>query len=443
MFCDFDAIKKVITSLIKLAVPIIIGQLGQMLIVAGDVFMAGKYATQSVAAIGVASGFINPIMYFGIGLTIGVSPLIAIKRGEGEVRPNAFLSILFYGLVIGLCLTIILLGQNFYIRLAHINPKLIPSIKDYIEIIAWSMPFAIAFQAIKEYLQGFEKVVIPNLIAILSVVLNLILNYFFIFGIGEFKGFGEIGLAYASFAIRFLMFVAILFYVAVKFKFGKFNYQFIKENFLFSLPISFMFFLEVLAFCIVSILSGRLDVVSAATNNLIMTIASVTFMIPLSFANATAVKVGHAFGNKQHGVLMDYVKGSLICVLCFIGISLSTYLLLPSIIMRMFTEDTAVIELGIKVLFIVGLFQFSDGMQVLLSGILRGLEDTKLSSFLVFLGYWIIGIPLGVYLTFYKKIGIEGLWVGLAMALTIVATTLGVYTQRKLKILRYKFNETI
>jgi len=426
-------LKESIIDLVKLCFPIIIGQLGQMLIVAGDVYMASLYSTKSVAAIGVASGFINPILYFGIGLTMGISALLAIKRGEGKKQVDGLGSIITYGVLVGVALLVIMLLINTTVPLFGVKESLVQSIQDYTFIIAWSLPFAIIFQAIKEYLQGFELVVFSNAVAIISVLLNLVLNYVFIFGLGSFKGFGEIGLAYASLGIRITMAAIIFIYVFIKFKLGKPTLSLIYENLRFSLPIAFMFFLEVLAFCAVSILSGKITVIAAATNNLIMTIASVTFMIPLSLASATSVKVGNAYGQKNKKLIHKYIQASLCCVLVFIFCSSTGFFFFPEFIMNILTNDPDVIVLGIEILFIVAIFQLSDGFQVLLSGILRGLDETKLSSLTVFIGYWLIGIPIGIYLSFELKIGVQGLWIGLALSLTLVAFALSFFTLHRLK----------
>ena len=404
-----------------------------MLIVAGDVFMASLYSTKAVASIGVASGFINPIFYFGIGLTMGISPSVAKKRGEGDHRFDGIVSTALYGVCVGLALTLVMLFLNQTIPYFGIESILISSMQEYIFVIAWSFPFAIFFQAIKEYLQGFEMVIFTNIISILSVFLNLALNFFFIFGLGDFEGFGEIGLAYASLSIRIVMALVIGIYVFLKLKLGRVSLTYIKETLSFSLPIALMFFVEVLAFCVVSILSGRIDIISAATNNLIMTIASVSFMIPLSLASATSVKVGHAYGLQKRELVVKYIQASFICVSFFILCSSLSFFIFPEFIMNSFSPDQAVVSLGIKILFIVAIFQFSDGIQVLLSGILRGLESTKISSLLVFIGYWVIGIPSGIYLTFYLGVGVQGLWVGLALSLSIVALALSIITMKRLK----------
>ena len=415
-------------KLIYFSFPIIIGQLGQMLIAAGDVYVASMHSTESVASIGVAGGVLNPIFLFGIGLMMGISPAMAISRGEGSDTKNNLFSIIGYSLLYGLLLSFIMIIINKFVPYFGFDEKLVKPIQDYIDIVLWSIPFALLFQGIKEYLQAYDKVMLPNILSMVGVVLNLGINYVLCFGYRDFDGLGTIGLAYASFLIRFILAVVILAMVFKKIDFSQFSFSFITKTFKFSVPIAFMFFLEVLAFCTVTILSGKLGIVEAAANNIIMTIASIAFMIPLSMSSAIATKVGHALGAKNYIELRIYTRASIYMVGTFVLLSASFFYLFPVQIMAVVSKDPAVIKLGVSLLFIVMIFQFFDGFQVLLTGILRGLKSTRVSSILVFVGYWVIGIPTGVLLGFNTPLGAKGLWIGLAISLGIVAFALTIYT---------------
>lgn len=424
-----------IFDVFTLSLPIILGQLGQQLIVAGDVYVAAKFSTQAAATIGVANGFLNPIFLFGIGMTMGVSPSFAFLRGQGfEIRDKGG-SILVYSLLLGLIVTFLMLGLNYFVPYFGVDPILVPGIQEYMNIVSWSLPFALVFGGLKEFLQSFEDVIIPNAISLIAVLVNILVNYFLVFGYSGFPGLGEIGLAYASLFVRVLLCLAMILYTFKKFAIGRVDWQAIKVLVKFSLPIAFMFFLEVLAFCTVTVLSGQLGVVAAATNNIIMTIASVSFMIPLSLSSAAAVKVGHAFGANNIHNIVSYIKAIMVMVIGFCFFSIIAFGFFPGPILRAVTEDIEVLKLGISLLFIVALFQIVDAFQVSMSGILRGLGETKFPSLMVFLGYWIIGLPLGIYLTFFLDQGASGLWIGLAVSLTIVAISLGIFTNKKMKSL--------
>jgi len=419
---------KTIKELFVLSFPIIIGQLGQMLIGAGDVYIASLHSTTAVASIGVANGFINPIFLFGIGLMMGVSPILAIKLGKGEDMRSSLKSIMVYSAIAGIVLSLIttVFGREI-VGLIGIKEELVESVYFYMSVVAWSFPFALAFQAGKEYLQAFEEVVVPNLMALGAVALNLVLNYFLVFGVGGIEGMGEKGLAVASLLIRVILCASLLLYLSRE-KWGKLSFHFIKEMFRFGRPVALMFFMEVLAFCAVSVLSGKLGILEAATNNIIMTLSAITFMIPLSISSAVAVKVGTGYGARDFSMVDLSSKAALFISLMFTCFSAATFYLFPAAIMSLTTADEKVVQLGIKLLFIVALFQIVDGLQVTFAGILRGVEKTMSVSIMVFIGYWLFGIPMGIYLSFFSDMGVMGLWVGLASSLAVLATALAIYT---------------
>ncbi len=419
--------------MIKLSLPIILGQVGLMLIGAGDVYIASLHSTQAVGSIGVANSFVNPILLFGVGLMMGISPSLSIERGEGKKAYPRLLSLLVYGLSVGFTMTFLTLISYRFIPMLGIDKQMIPSIIDYCRVIAWSFPFAIAFNSLKEYLQSKEEVFFPNLLSLLSVAFNLVINYIFVFGILDYKGVGEIGLAYASLVTRLFMFLVLFFYVYSKEKFGQFDLSFVRKLIKFSLPIAIMFFFEVAAFCLVGILGGQLGVVEAATNNIVLTLASIAFMVPMSISGAATVKVGHSYGASNYDDLISNIYSAIMLVFCYSIISSLVFMFLSFELMSLMSSDQNVIKLGSLVLFIVGIFQFSDGLQVIFGGILRGMKRVKVCSYLILAGFWFFGIPLGYYLTFNLGYNLKGLWIGLAIALSFVAIFLALYLVKTLK----------
>ena len=424
-------------QIIKLSFPIILGQLGQMLIVAGDVFVATKHSTHAVAAIGVAGGLINPIFLFGIGMTMGISSSFAFLRGKGKKTNDLLSCVLLYSLVTGFCMTFLMLLANRFVGHFGIEPGLVSDIQAYISVVSWSFPFAIVFAGLREFLQSFEEVMIPNIMALISVVVNLAVNYIFVFGVGDWEGLGTIGLAYASLTVRVLLFLAIMIYCLKRYALSKFSVNAIKTLATFSFPIAFMFFLEVLAFCTVTVLCGKISIVAAATNNIVMTLASLSFMVPLSFSSAAAVKIGYAFGAQRSELLKKYLSSILILIIGFSLFSVLVFMVLPDFIMHSITIDPDVIKLGVSLLFVVAIFQIFDAVQVTLAGVLRGMGETRFPSIMVFIGYWLVGIPFGIHLAFFQGFAAKGLWIGLAVSLGVVAIALTCFTHHKVKQLAW------
>lgn len=425
--------RKAIKELFLFSLPIVLGQVGVMLITFGDIFVATKHSTLSVASIGVATGVFNPILLLGVGLMMGVSPSMAIRRGRGEDTHKYLKSSLVYAVGVGIILSSIMFLVNNFVPYMGIEEEMVKPIQRYIYITTWSFPFMYIFQVIKEFLQSFEKVFLPNLISVIGVFVNLGLNYLLVFGYNGHFEYGYDGLAYASFSIRVILALSLLFIARKYLKLGTIDFDFIKSTFKYSLPIACMFFVEVLAFCVVSILAGGMGIEISAANNIVMNMGSITFMIPLSISSAVSVKVGAKFGEKDLKGIKEFAYAALILSLSFMCFSASCFVFLPEFLMKLVTVDEKVIAIGVSLFVIVSLFQLVDGAQVTLSGILRGLEKTKESFIAAFAGYWLLGIPFGILLAYKFDLQASGLWIGLASSLSLVALSLSVIFVKELK----------
>lgn len=427
--------KDIIYKFLKLSFPILLGFVGQQFIVFGDLLIAGRYSTQAVASIGVASNVLNPFMFSVLALAMGISPVIAFNRGKRVSSEGLLSTILLYGLLAGFIGTVFVIGFSEYILpFFKIKESLIKPTKDYIEIVVWSFPFITAFNTLKEFLQGEEKVILANLITVIAVFFNIFLNYILVFGFWNYPGMGEIGLAWASFLIRLLLFLSLLSVIILRHRLTSLDYKVLKDLFQFNIPLALSTFFEIFAFSLVGILSGRLGVVQAATNNIILTIVSISFMIPMSLGSAAAVKVGNAFGRQDKKDLLSNSLSGYFLVLIVTFLVITLYLVLPGTLIRIISEDKSIISLGVSLFAVVAIFQLVDNTQVYILGVLRGLKLTKIPFFIVISSYWLFGMPLGFWLCFYRGYDLLGLWIGLAVSLLIVCFGLLFY-------LRFKFQE--
>lgn len=214
-----------------------------------------------------------------------------------------------------------------------------------------------------------------------------------------------------------------------------FHLSFVKDVAKLGVPLTFSVFFEVMAFCSVTLFVGKFDEVQVAANNLALNIGSLAFMIPMSIASAVAVKVGHAYGERNFDRIRTFGQVSLFASVCFTAIMGLSFYLFPHAVMSLYTDDPLVIGWGKTLLFWVACFQLFDGAQVTMGGILRGLSITRAPSVAIFIGYWIIGIPLGYYLGFHAGLEAQGFWIGLAISLAVVSVMLGMIMKKKLKAL--------
>ena len=427
---------KALRELLIFSLPIIFGQIGLMLIGTGDMIIASKHSTDTLAAIGLAVAIANPIMMIALGLLFGVSPLLAQKRGKGENVDKYLPSVFFLSLAIALVFTIVTILSTYIVPVLDYGPKLNGIIIEYLLISSSSMFGVCLYQGLREYLQSLEKTMAANLIALLGVVVNLYFNYGFVFGAWGLPKLDVAGLAWASLGVRFFMGTALLIMITRKHKvFAKVDWGFCREVLSLSIPIALAVFFEVMAFCSVTLFVGRFGSIQTAANNLALTLGSLTFMIPLSISSAAAVKVGHAYGEKSFSHVKTYILVSLLMSQLFMLISATMYFTIPDFLLGLFTEDTQVIFWGMQLLFLVGLFQFFDGAQVILAGVLRGLSVTRPASIAIFIGYWIIGIPLGYFFAFKQGLESKGMWMGLVVSLAVVSVMLSLILKKRIKAL--------
>lgn len=426
--------KVALKELLLFSIPIIAGHVGIMLIGTGDMMIAGRYSRECLAAIGLAISIANPVMMLGLGVQFAISPLLAQKRGAGKSVDEYFWTTIALSLFVGIIATILTYLSVNVIPYLGYSDNLNTIIRDYLIILAPSMIVLCLYQGVKEFFQAQEKTIAPNVIALVSAGINVAVNYAFVFGKFGMPELREPGLAWASLVLRTFMGGA-LFLTGIRFwrTAWKIDFGFCKEVFKIGGPISIAIFFEVMAFCSVTLFVGKFAEIQTAANNIVLNYASLAFMIPMSIASAVGVKVGHAYGENNPANIRTYSIVSLMAAVSFTGfMGLITYNF-PDHILIAYSEDADVLHWGRKLLFWVACFQLFDGAQVTLAGILRGLSLTRASSAGIFVGYWVIGIPLGYYLGFYKGLEAQGFWMGLALSLALVAVMLGWLLLRKMR----------
>jgi multidrug resistance protein, MATE family len=217
------------------------------------------------------------------------------------------------------------------------------------------------------------------------------------------------------------------------------NKKLFKEIINLGIPIALGTFVEVLVFTTVTVLIGRMSTIASAAHNIVLNLASLTFMLPLAMNSAAGVKVGIVFGQKDKDKVIITSLAALTITLICMTLTASSYFLIPELILKMFTEDQELIQYASGLIVFVAMFQIPDGIQVTLWGVLRGLNTTKMPMIITLIGNWAIGVPIGYYLAFSKGMEAKGLWAGLAIGLTCVSTGLITLFYLKLKNLDNEF----
>ena len=392
-------------ELLNIALPIVMGNLGFILIGAGDVLVAGHHSTDTLAAISIATAITNCIQTFGVGLISSVSPLLSNFRGERKSAKKYFYPTIRFSMLLAFIIMLAVLAFIPVIDYVHFEPKLVPMIKEYMFITAFATFGAYLHSALKEFLQAFEIVFIPNLITAIAVFLNIALCFAMVFGFGPIPSMGVVGLAVASFIIRYFMGFALLIYCFKLMNFKDYkDFGYYKSLIKIGIPISCAVMVEFIAFNSIAIFMGRVAGVYAAAQNLVCTLTTISFMVPFAVSNAIAVKVGFANGA---GNVMDLKKYSFVGIVICVGFMMFSALLFssfPHFLVGLFTKDANLIKISVPILYILSVFQVFDGLQVSLAGIFKGMKKTGIVLLANFIAYWLISIPVGYTLAFHYQL---------------------------------------
>ena len=432
--------KYYVKELLNIALPIIMGNLGFILIGAGDVLIAGRHSTDTLAAISIATAITNCILTFGIGLIASVSPLLSNIRGANKSAKRYFFPTIRFSMLLAAITSIGILAFVPVIDFLGFEPRLIPNIKEYMIITAFSTFGGYLHACLKEFLQAFEIVLFPNLVTVFCVFLNVLLNVMLVFGIGTIPSLGVRGLAIASFIVRYVMGFALLVYCLKMMKFRDYHDKNYYKNIVkIGLPISFAILVEFVAFNSIAIFMGRVSGIYAAAQNLVCTLTTVSFMVPLAISNAIAVKVGFANGAKVYLDLKKYSQIGILMSVGFMTCSALVFCSFPYFLAGLFTKDLTLINICVPVIYTLSFFQIFDGLQVALSGVYKGIKKTNIVLIANFLGYWLISIPLGYHFAFHQNLELLGFWYGLIAAAVSLCTFMLIMLFKYFKKLKLEF----
>lgn len=400
-----------------------LGNLGFILIGVGDVIVAGRHSTETLASVSIANAIINCIVMIGIGIISSLSAILSNYRGAGKDAEKYFYPALKFTTIASIIISFAVMAFIPIIDKLGFEPHLAQLVKDYFWIISFSIFGAYLHCMSKEYLQAFEIVVFPNVLTVICIFVNLILNIIFAFGYGPIPEMGTKGLALSTLITRYIM-GGILFWYC----FHKTNIQhykdkeFYKDLLKVGTPSSLAVVIEFIGFNATTVILGRISGIYAAAQNIVCTLTTVSFMIPFAISNATAVKVGFANGAKYYKSLKTYAFTGITMAVAFMACSAIVVGTFPKFLVSLFTKDQELINVCIPIVFALCFFQVFDGLQVALAGIFRGLKQTGIVMISNFIGYWLVSIPLGCLLAFKYKMDLLGFWYGLVCAAVVLCS---------------------
>ncbi|MCM2278170.1 MAG: MATE family efflux transporter [Oligoflexia bacterium] len=414
--------------LVRLAIPVALTYLGIMLMGVVDLIAVGRLGAAPIGAVGVSNSLFTWFLVFGIGLLAGMDYPISHAFGAGRDREAR--SYLWQGLAlaigVGAPLTGVLLLLERLLGHFGLAPEVQAEVGPYFRVLAWSLLPTFVFTACRNYLQAIQRPR-PALVAlVLANLVNAFFNYTLVFGKLGFPRLETTGSAVATLLSRTLMMALLLIY-AIRGTYalpGRLDPRHLKEIVRLGLPAAVQMVLEVGVFALSTLVAGRLAASDLAAHQIVLNLASLTFMIPLGIGSATAVLAGHALGEGQPVRAARTGWNGLSLGVGFMTCTGLLFLLFPQGVLGIYSKTPEVIQTAREILVLAALFQVSDGAQVVLTGALRGFADTRAPMVMNLLGHWLVGFPLGLVLCFPAGLGLRGLWAGLATGLTLVAALL-------------------
>jgi len=415
-------------ELLRLALPVVGGHLGLMFMSVVDIWVVGRVSAIALGAVGIGTSVFSWFFLFAIGLLSSLEFLIS--HALGERRPERAKKYLTQGLLLSLFLGVLLNGillfASNHLDLFGLTPEIIEPSQGYLRILSFSLVPGLLFTTCRAHLQSKQITRPPVLNVIFGNGVNLILNLILVFGLWGAPRMEAEGSAWATLVARWVMALGLISVVAREERGLSLRYyaEEMKQIWRLGLPSALQMTFEVGVFAFSTTLAGRLSAELLAAHQVVLNIASVSFMVPYGIGSATAVLVGRAMGEKNSELAVQVGRLGIGLGVWFMAASALVFFLLPSPILALYTDQPEVISAALSILWIAALFQLSDGAQAVATGALRGVSDTRSSALANFIGHWGIGLPLGYTLCFYAQYSLMGLWAGLAIGLTAVAVFL-------------------
>ncbi len=429
-------------ELLRLALPVVIVQVGMMTMGVVDTIMVGHVSALALGAVALGNLYFFGLAVFGMGTLMALDPLVAQAVGARDETSVAL------GLQRGLRLSallsipssLLLLTAGPILRLFGQPAELVPEAAGYaLRVLPGVFPF-FAFTVLRQTLQAMHRLRAIVLTIVLANVLNAFLNWIFVFGRLGLPPMGAFGSAWATSISRWLMAAGLLAlawpalrpYLRPRLPEAGIGAP-LWRMFLLGAPIGVQYQLELGAFAAVALMMGMLGTIEVAAHQVAINLASLTFMVPMGLAAAAAVLVGNAVGRGDPAAARRAARASLVCGAAFMAAAGFAFLTIPGALAGVYTGDAAVLRLAAVLLPIAGVFQVFDGLQVVSGGILRGLGDTRTPMVVNILGFWLLGLPASVVLGFYTPLAARGLWWGFVVGLGSVAVILLVMVRLRLR----------
>nr|WP_246872793.1 MATE family efflux transporter [Pantoea ananatis] len=423
--------------MLALAIPVILAQVAQTAMGFVDTIMAGAVSATDMAAVAVGTSIWLPAILFGHGVLLALTPTIAQLNGSGrreriaeQLRQGFWLA--FF---LSLLIMLVLWNAGYVIRSMHdIDPLLAEKAEGYLHALLFGAPGYLFFQVMRNQCEGLSKTKPAMVLGFLGLMLNIPLNYIFIYGHFGMPALGGVGCGVATASVYWAMFFCMRFWVRrmrsmrdirVESRWSAPSRVILQRLTGLGLPVALALFFEVTLFAVVALLVSPLGIVNVAGHQIALNFSSLMFVLPLSLGVAATIRVGYRLGQgstEQARVAAWTAQG--------VGVSMAVITAIFTVTFRhqiaqLYNDNPAVVTLAAQLMMLAAIYQISDSIQVIGSGILRGYKDTRSIFFITFIAYWLLGLPSGYIMALtdwvVPRMGPAGFWCGFIVGLTSAA----------------------
>ncbi|MCB9831752.1 MAG: MATE family efflux transporter [Planctomycetes bacterium] len=427
-------------AMFGLALPVVVAQLGLVAFGTVDTMMVGHYSRSALAAAGAGHIFSMLILLVGFGLLQGLDPLIA--QAVGAARPDKVAAHFHRGIVIAagfaVLATLVMYQAGPLLRLFRQDEAMIPAAAGYVRIVAFgNLPFLLTV-LLRQSLQAQGRVTEMLAATLIANLVNVLGNWLLVYG--RF-GCPELGLEGSAWSTAFSRAVLLLLLALFS---RRHWWPWLQAGrgatrrgyasaFRLGLPLALQISFEAGVFNVVGLIMGHLGELELSANQVALNLASLAFMVPLGVSAAAASRVGNAIGAGRADDARASARVAYLLGFLFMSCSGLCFILLPGSLAALYSSDADTVALAARLLPIAGCFALFDGAQVIAHGVLRGTADTRVPALVSLAGYWIVGLPVGLWLCFHGEVWSPGLWWGLTAGLAFVALVLGLRLRRRLR----------
>jgi multidrug resistance protein, MATE family len=437
------SIRSEFVPMLKIAVPVVLAELGWMTMGVVDTVMVGPLGPEAISAAGVGNAMHIAFAIFGMAVMLGLDTLVSQAYGARDIRGchRWFFDGLTLAGLMAVPIMAMLILVWFAIPAMGFHEAVQPLLESYFGVLMLSTPFLLGYAVCRRYLQGMHAVT-PIMIALITAnIINAGANWLLVYGHFGLPALGVAGSAWATVTARAYMLGSLLFSVwlidrrrtreagladghGLWHVDRAFDASRLKQLLALGLPAASQVGAEVGVFALATALTGTLDPISSASHQIALNMAGVAFMVPLGLGSAGAVRVGHAVGARDPIRASAAGWTAILLAACFMLVAALTFVVVPRQLIGLFTTDENVLAVGTSLLLLAAVFQLFDGIQGVITGTLRGIGDTRTPMIVNLIAHWAIGLPTGYLLCFVVGWGVYGLWIGLSMGLIVTGVIL-------------------